>query len=82
MNSFLKTLRLTTETSSRADLCLLMSKKRLCFNRDLQGVSSTYGFHTEQFASYHRRQYCQSFSVSEIEEFAAPLGLYFLSYLY
>jgi len=81
MNSFLKALRLTTETSSRAGLCLLMSRKD-CFNCDLEGVSSVYGLHTEQFASYHRRQYCQSFSVSEIEEFAAPLGLYFLSYLH
>lgn len=82
MNSFLEALRQTTTTSSRVGLCLLMSKKRLCFSRDLLGVSSVGVFHTEQFASYHHRQYCQSFSVSEIEEFAALLGLYFLSYLY
>ena len=50
MNSCLEALRQTTETSSRAGLCLLMSKKRLCFSRDLPGVSSVDGFHTEQFA--------------------------------
>jgi len=58
MNVFSEALRQTTETSGKAGLCLLMSKKRWCFSRDLLGVSSVDGFHTDQFASYHRRQYC------------------------
>lgn len=81
MNSFMEGLRQTTKTSSRhACACLCQG-----IDGDVAvtyWVRSVDGFHTEKVASCHLRQYCQSFSVSDVDAFAAPLELYFLSYLH